>query len=567
MLRNSMRGLALGSAATGLLATGGVLNAQLTPEWVTRLPVGTSLIAGLKATVIDGAGVTYITGIHGSSSNTDIITAAYDPDGSLIWQRSFNGPGNWHDQSRGIALGPGGVLWVCGNTPGPGSYANVLALKYDAATGNLLHTLQYSSGPGLSEHAGSVAVDAAGNVYLAGGTVGDGPDAMILKFNSSGALQWKRVWDGPAQAPYSLDNAFQILVDQAGDPVVLIHGVMGSLQPDYVVIKLNPASGLNIWETHWGGNGGDYPLTMLLDDSGDLFVTGSSIITGFNRYGTIRVRGSDGLVLWQSSEGILNHNSARGLAIDGVGGVYVTGSVDPDIDRSNSNDNFYSVKLDAGTGAFLWSHSYGANCVNCLDFPTSVIVDSAGHVFIAGYTVSAPYSGDMILFQLDASSGVERNRGVVAGNLQEEVVFSRLMRFDRAENLFVGADFYNANTGAYDMSIFKYASQSARLALAVDATCPSGGPIRIEWSGATPDGQAALIFARSTGSFRIPNGNPCAGTPLGLGSNQIQLAWQGGAGGNGSRTLNASAGPGACGGYMQLLDITSCGVSNVARLE
>ncbi|MCL4197997.1 MAG: PQQ-binding-like beta-propeller repeat protein [Phycisphaerales bacterium] len=567
MLRNSNRHLTVGTAAAVLLATGGMLRAELTPEWISRLPVGTSLTAGLKHMVIDDAGVVYITGIHGSSSNTDIITAAYRPDGTPLWQRSWNGPGNWHDQARGVALGPGGVLYVCGNTPGPGSYANVLLLKYDAATGNLLNTIQYSSGPGLSEHAGSVAVDAAGNVYLAGGTVGDGPDAMILKFSAAGAFQWKRVWDGPAQAPYSLDNALQILVEQAGNPVVLIHGVMGSNQPDYVLLKLNPASGQNLWEMRWGGNGGDYPLEMLLDASGDLFVTGSSIITGFNRYGTIRVRGGDGFVLWQSSEGILNHNSARGLAIDGAGGVYVTGSVDPDTDRSNSNDNFYSVKLDAATGALRWSHSYGANCVYCLDFPTSVIADSAAHVFIAGYTVSAPYSGDMILFQLDAATGLEQNRGIVAGNLQEEVVYSRLMRFDRSESLHIGADFYNANTGVYDMSIIKYASLAARLALAVDATCPGGGPIRIEWSGATGGGQAALIFARNTGSFRIPDGNPCAGTALGLGSNQIQLAWQGGAGGNGSRVLNATAGPGACGGYLQLLDITRCAVSNVARVE
>ena len=103
--------------------------------------------------------------------------------------------------------------------------------------------------------------------------------------------------------------------------------------------------------------------------------------------------------------------------------------------------------------------------------------------------------------------------------------------------------------------------------LAIDGTCPGGGPIRIEWSGATGGGQAALIFARNTGSFRIPNGNPCAGTTLGLGPNQIHLAWQGGAGANGSRILNASAGPGACGGYLQLLDIASCRVSNVARVE
>jgi hypothetical protein len=105
------------------------------------------------------------------------------------------------------------------------------------------------------------------------------------------------------------------------------------------------------------------------------------------------------------------------------------------------------------------------------------------------------------------------------------------------------------------------------LRLSVAATCPAGGPIRVEWEGATPNGRAALIFARNTGSVTIPPQYPCAGTQLGLGASQIQLAWQGGGGADGSRILSASTGSGACGGYLQLLDLTTCGTSNVARVE
>lgn len=102
------------------------------------------------------------------------------------------------------------------------------------------------------------------------------------------------------------------------------------------------------------------------------------------------------------------------------------------------------------------------------------------------------------------------------------------------------------------------------LQLTVDGTCPGGGPIVISWSGATPGGQIVLVFARTTGNFHVPNG-PCAGTVLGLGTNQIQIAYQGAAGNNGSRTLNAQAGNGACGGYFQLLDLGACSTSNVVQ--
>ncbi|GEM_PF-2889630 len=103
--------------------------------------------------------------------------------------------------------------------------------------------------------------------------------------------------------------------------------------------------------------------------------------------------------------------------------------------------------------------------------------------------------------------------------------------------------------------------------LTVNATCPSGGPIMISWSGATPRSTIALVYARNTGSFRIPSNYACAGTALGLGSNQVQLAYQGASGTDGSKTLNSNTGPGVCGGYFQLLDVATCSTSNVVRAE
>lgn len=103
--------------------------------------------------------------------------------------------------------------------------------------------------------------------------------------------------------------------------------------------------------------------------------------------------------------------------------------------------------------------------------------------------------------------------------------------------------------------------------LGVDASCPQGGAIRVEWTGATPGGQAALLFARNQGSFVVPPQQPCAGTPLGLGANQIQIAYRGSAGADGRRVLNATAPGAACGGYVQLLDLDSCATSNVVRVE
>lgn len=65
----------------------------------------------------------------------------------------------------------------------------------------------------------------------------------------------------------------------------------------------------------------------------------------------------------------------------------------------------------------------------------------------------------------------------------------------------------------------------------------------------------------------MPPRNPCQGTQLGLCANQIQVAWTGRSDGNGSKVLNSTAGGGACGSFLQLLDLTTCATSNVAQIE
>ncbi len=101
--------------------------------------------------------------------------------------------------------------------------------------------------------------------------------------------------------------------------------------------------------------------------------------------------------------------------------------------------------------------------------------------------------------------------------------------------------------------------------LQLGGQCP--GILNIAWSGATSNRQMGIVYARNTGAFVVPGG-PCAGTALGLGTNQIQLVRTVSTG-SGSGSVNGNAGPAACGGYLQLVvvDATPCTVSNTARLH
>jgi hypothetical protein len=442
------------------LAFGGLdavdCRAELSPEWVTRVPVGTSLSAGPAGIYVDPDGVSYIAGTSGASSGTDITTTSIAPDGSIRWSKTFNSGGSKSDQASGITRSADGIVYVVGNTPGPGSFANVLILGYDANTGALLKTIKFSSGPGLSEFGASIVTDATGNIYVIGGTVGDGPDVMTLKFNSAGVLQWREIWDGTGFPPLDQDSPVKILLDPAGNVLSCITGYTASGHPDYVVVKYAPANGATLWEGGFGVSGGDFPSDMEVDAAGDVYVTGIGI-DFIDKYSTIKLRGFDGTLVWQFYDALGLDHVSSGLFLDSAGGVYITGRSDPDGNLSNFNDDFFTVKRDAATGAQLWTHAYGQSCVGCFDVPSDVRVDSDGNVFVAGITSSPPFSNDIILFVLDSATGLEVNRGLVF-NTSPEIPHTGALRFDSAFNLFDGSYVYNANTGAVDMSVTKWTS-------------------------------------------------------------------------------------------------------------
>lgn len=129
------------------------------------------------------------------------------------------------------------------------------------------------------------------------------------------------------------------------------------------------------------------------------------------------------------------------------------------------------------------------------------------------------------------------------------------------------ADFAgSAPSGGFGAVCFTYLSDCS-LRLYVVATCPGGGPIEVRWEHATPDALIALLYATNRGSYRVPFGQPCQGTVLGLGPSQLQVVYRGHAGEFGSRALSGIAGPNACGGWLQLLDTESCATSEVVLIE
>ncbi len=476
---------------------------DLVPEWVSRVPSGSTLYSGLRGMCVDAAGNTYVVGNAGVSYNVDTLTAKIAPDGAVLWSRTFDGPAQWHDTISDVAFGPDGSVYAVGSTPGAMMFADLLVLKYDPTDGRLIWFSTFDGGFGISDGGLRVAVDRVGNVYAGGSTVGDGGDCLTVKFDSDGNVQWASVWDGPAGAPYSQEAVRGIKIDPSGNVVIIADGVMNSLHPDYVVIKYDAADGSQVWMNRWGLNGDETPVDMAIDAAGDIYVTG----TAFNssvQFGTVKFQGSDGQILWAEYDRTGYRDWASALALDGQGGVYVTGTTDPHGDQSKMMHNFYTVKRDAASGALLWTHEYGDACLRCYDASSDVIVDRDGHAFVVGTTSSPPYSSDQMLLVLEAADGHELDRGLVYSGASEGVS-GDILNLDGAQNVLIGGNGSNFNTGEVEMAVVKYASLGGGvdcdLIQKFTARCRSGKLVA-KVASSLPVG-AELTVTRNGGDERI----------------------------------------------------------------
>ncbi|MBN2081142.1 PKD domain-containing protein [bacterium] len=142
-----------------------------------------------------------------------------------------------------------------------GSYQANMRVTDDEGTSQEHWHLAYVSGwlhswSSIGEFGAAVATDASNNVYVTGTTdsqAGSGQDGVILKYDSSGNLQWARRYSATSDE-YLMDLA----LDAAGD----IHAIgvttsVGQGAWDVLLLKLSPAGNL-LWQKTWGTTASDW---------------------------------------------------------------------------------------------------------------------------------------------------------------------------------------------------------------------------------------------------------------------------------------------------------------------
>ena len=214
-------------------------------------------------------------GSTGGVSSFDVATLVYDPDGTRLWLARYNGPMDLADEGNDVAFGPTGEVYVGGWTPAAvGSGSDCLTLAYDPQ-GSLQWVRTYNGPADNIDFVSRVEVDSSGNPIVIGSSIGNSFESVLIEYDPAGNQQWllRHYSGGFGEQPTAA------LI--ASDDSIYVTGDGGSGQDDYVTFKVD-RHGRLVWDILYhdpGVSSNDLAQGIAQGPGGMLAVTGRTPFT------------------------------------------------------------------------------------------------------------------------------------------------------------------------------------------------------------------------------------------------------------------------------------------------
>jgi hypothetical protein len=279
-----------------------------------------------------------------------------------------------------------------------------------AATPSVTWLTFMESGSSFGQGA-AIAVDGSGNIYVAG--------------------RVDRTWGSPVRAYAAYDDAF--------------------------VVKLNN-SGQVLWSTFLGGSGFDFAAAIALDNSGYVYVAGSSSASwgspkrpfasgsGYDAFAA-RLSAASGALDWNTFLGGASDDMGRGLDFRGTN-VYVCGYSmaawgSPVRSFTDGSTDAFVTRLDAGSGTQGWLTFLGGSAA---DFASAVTADSS-NVYVCGYSFATwesplqTFTGAPVMSSDGFAARLNADTGVLGWNTFmgcADYDFCYCLAQDNSGNIYIG---------------------------------------------------------------------------------------------------------------------------------
>lgn len=290
-------------------------------------------------------------------------------------------------------------------------------------------------GGASDEVLGSVYTDAIGNVYTCGWTTSTGAiatsgahqvsygggsyDAIIMKYNNSGVLQWATYYGGNGDdvaADIAIDKFYNLFV--CGPTTSTTSIATSSVhQPNYgggtsdgFLVKFD-TNGVRQWGTYYGGNAYDDFYGCTIDKNGNVYVSGST--TSTNSISTVGAHqvtfaggsndaylvkfNNNGVRQWATYYGDNGDDQSPTCVNDPMGNIYLAGFSSSTVSIATVGSHQTShgggtydgflVKFNAN-GVRQWGTYYGGNAFDVPQYVHYDTLDIGRGLYLIGNSAS-----------------------------------------------------------------------------------------------------------------------------------------------------------------------------------
>lgn len=307
-------------------------------------------------------------------------------------------------------------------------------------------------------------------------------DGSLIQFNSGGTQNWQRLIESSVSIPFlgnspAGDAVSSVAIDPAGN--LYIAGFTGESFADLAqafVAKYSP-TGERQWLTRYGTSGADAASGVALDAAGNVYITGvrnaTLNLSSADNLDGLFTRGdafvakfnSSGDRQWEASLGTPNQANvqdyARGIAVTSDGTAYITGQTDgtlPEQTSAGGRDAFIARYNTDGT--LGWVKQFGTSS---LDEGQGIAIAPNGSIYVSGEANASlfgqTYAGGADAFFAQFNANGDRLSVQQVGTNRNDESYN--LRFDSTGNLYLigqteGAFPGQTSAGDYDAWIAKY---------------------------------------------------------------------------------------------------------------
>jgi uncharacterized repeat protein (TIGR01451 family) len=333
---------------------------------------------------------------------------------------------------------------------------NAFVAKLNPAGSALLYST-YLGGSGDEDQGNGIAIDGQGNAYVTGAT---------------------------SSADFPIVNALQ---SASAFPE----------RQDAFVSKLNTAGSTLIYSTYLGGGDSDVGTGIAVDDLGNAYVTGWTASFDFPTENPLRadkpgavsafvtkLKATGSALAYSTYLGGGGFTQSYGIAVDGLGNAYVTGSTDSaDFPIANpwpGHQVTFVTKLNPAGSALLYATSFGGGDNNT-DMGNGIVVDRMGNAYVTGSTQSRDFP--------PPATRIGRHDAFVV----------KIATIAGLQVLMSGPDTVRAGEDlTYDLTVSNFGPDAAQ-AVTVNVDIPPGAAFVAEIQGDGPSFRRAIPSPGATG--------------------------------------------------------------------